>query len=43
MLLVLGKPKILTQQNQSSPDATSMSRASKLRTKVSVKGLVMVR
>jgi len=42
MLLALGKPKILTQQNQSSPDASSMSRAPKLHAKVSVKDLLKV-
>jgi hypothetical protein len=43
MLLVLGKLKILTQQNQSSPDATSMNLAPKLQTEVSVNDLLKVR
>jgi len=43
MLLVIGKPKIVTQQHQNSPDATSISQAPKLHAKVSVKDLLKVR
>jgi hypothetical protein len=43
MLLIPGKPKILAQQNQSSSDATSMSQAPKLHSKVPVKDLLKVR
>jgi len=43
LLMVPGKPKILTQQNQCSSDATSMSLASKLHTKVSIKDSLKVR